>query len=649
MTTSSVYSNGLEQKPYWLATTGVDAVSFIKQTTPPLAWFNRGILYELDDGNLYFNGRILEAGTDIDITSITYTQEAANPGGADTVWMSSGSTPPGHIFHGAHDTENYDPQVLWVGSDVPNGTLTLGATGAVNNPFNNMDDALSLWSPAGLSVLASGIFTDPIALDAQTAISGLVGPSFRGVIVGDIALAGGQWDLPSPFTFNQATLSGLSIVGLVDFQDAGMDSPLLIINDCSVGTGLQTNGDATSLANGRLVVKDSIISAPVSLNNTNAYFTGCQYGLFGFAPAYFDISHDETLPMEVMVDGVNIRSSGVVDIAADSATSTLTVSLIGWAHFGEVNVNSVDHLGALVLIVDDIPPITWAPGTEALTTLVYAKQADMTGYTPAVPGDWAVPPTEVASALDALAAAGGGDVVGPASATDNAIVAYDGASGKLIKNTTVTVASGALAGVVSITDDGVNPLELISLGGNNINLHTGHVVMDSGSDLAVDIIRPATAAEPLILVADNYVEARPDPAAYFLVSTGLGLRLGAAPAFSSTAGVLNALTPITTVFVGAATQTILTIAMPTNGQSCAAEVRVRFGGPAGSGEYIQSFLARSNGVSLTLTAGAVPFAFAETAAMLNTLSSAGAGTTLNLQFTATSAGTVIGTVSILRA
>jgi len=47
----------------------------------------------------------------------------------------------------------------------------------------------------------------------------------------------------------------------------------------------------------------------------------------------------------------------------------------------------------------------------------------------------------------------GGDVVGPASATDNAIARYDSTTGKLIQNSVVTVSdTGAIAGATTITD-----------------------------------------------------------------------------------------------------------------------------------------------------------------------------------------------------
>ena len=46
-----------------------------------------------------------------------------------------------------------------------------------------------------------------------------------------------------------------------------------------------------------------------------------------------------------------------------------------------------------------------------------------------------------------------GDVDGPASATDNAVARFDGTTGKLIQNSTVTIAdsTGAIAGASSLT------------------------------------------------------------------------------------------------------------------------------------------------------------------------------------------------------
>jgi len=54
-----------------------------------------------------------------------------------------------------------------------------------------------------------------------------------------------------------------------------------------------------------------------------------------------------------------------------------------------------------------------------------------------------------------VAAAGSGDVVGPGSSTDNALVRMDGATGNVVKNSTVTVSdTGDMAGVVNLSTTG---------------------------------------------------------------------------------------------------------------------------------------------------------------------------------------------------
>lgn len=47
--------------------------------------------------------------------------------------------------------------------------------------------------------------------------------------------------------------------------------------------------------------------------------------------------------------------------------------------------------------------------------------------------------------------AGTGDVVGPASSTSNAVVRFDGTTGKLVKNSSVTISdAGQISGIASL-------------------------------------------------------------------------------------------------------------------------------------------------------------------------------------------------------
>lgn len=101
---------------------------------------------------------------------------------------------------------------------------------------------------------------------------------------------------------------------------------------------------------------------------------------------------------------------------------------------------------------------------------------------------------------------GSGDVVGPASATDNAVVRYDGTTGKLIQNSAVTVEdSGALrlngssSGYVALAPaaaagsttytlpsaDGTNGQVLSTDGSGTLSWATASGGGGGGTDLAV--------------------------------------------------------------------------------------------------------------------------------------------------------------------
>jgi hypothetical protein len=81
-----------------------------------------------------------------------------------------------------------------------------------------------------------------------------------------------------------------------------------------------------------------------------------------------------------------------------------------------------------------------------------------------------------------------GDVVGPASATDNAIVRYDGATGKLIQNSVVTIAdtTGNMAGVGTLGVGAITTSGALTYGGvtlNNAVTGTGNMVLSTSPTL----------------------------------------------------------------------------------------------------------------------------------------------------------------------
>ena len=97
------------------------------------------------------------------------------------------------------------------------------------------------------------------------------------------------------------------------------------------------------------------------------------------------------------------------------------------------------------------PTLTSSVGTKGYYYVVsVAGSTDLNGITDWQVGDWAVYNGSVWQKVDNTDA--GGDVVGPASATDNAITRFDGTTGKLIQNSVVTVSdTGAVTGFTTLS------------------------------------------------------------------------------------------------------------------------------------------------------------------------------------------------------
>jgi hypothetical protein len=155
------------------------------------------------------------------------------------------------------------------------------------------------------------------------------------------------------------------------------------------------------------------------------------------------------------------------------------------------------------------PTLTSSVGTKGYYYVVsVAGTTNLNGITDWQVGDWAVYNGTEWQKVDNTDA--GGDVVGPASATDNAVARFDSTTGKLLQNSVVTVSdTGDIDGAQSISnldyaqfdttvtsveavaklqwDDGNGTLQ-VGLKGGNVNLQVGQEVVarvynDSGTNL----------------------------------------------------------------------------------------------------------------------------------------------------------------------
>lgn len=95
--------------------------------------------------------------------------------------------------------------------------------------------------------------------------------------------------------------------------------------------------------------------------------------------------------------------------------------------------------------------------------------------------------------LLASAAGASGDVVGPASATDNAVARFDGTTGKLIQNGVVIIGdTGAVTGVTDLTTTGNTILGDAST--DTLNVGNGGLIKDASGNLGLGVTPSAWAS-----------------------------------------------------------------------------------------------------------------------------------------------------------
>lgn len=147
----------------------------------------------------------------------------------------------------------------------------------------------------------------------------------------------------------------------------------------------------------------------------------------------------------IQVDsGSPITSAGTIQLGVDAATMKTTLNLAG-TNTGDQNVFSTFAVAGQSNVVAD--------STSDTLTLVAGSNITITTN------------ASTDSITINSTASGSGDVVGPASATDNALVRFDSTTGKLIQNGTITQSdSGDLAAVNSIAFDTTPAGSLVSQG-----------------------------------------------------------------------------------------------------------------------------------------------------------------------------------------
>ena len=251
-----------------------------------------------------------------------------------------------------------------------------------------------------------------------------------------------------------------------------------LLTDSAGGSGTVTsvsvvsaNGFAGSVATATTtpaITISTTINAPVLAGNGTAISAATTTG--SGSTVVLATSPTLVTPVIGIATGTSLAVSGTLTTGA--AAGTTGALLLKGTTSGTVTLSVADAAGTWTMKL----PTTDGDASQFL-------QTDGSGNT-----TWATP-------------SGTGDVVGPASATDNAIVRFDGTTGKLIQNSTVTISdAGGIATTIANTGNAIGLSVTQNDTTNNPNAVTitnagsgdGIGITQNGTGYAIDITGTST-------------------------------------------------------------------------------------------------------------------------------------------------------------
>jgi hypothetical protein len=394
-------------------------------------------------------------------------------------------------------------------STAPSGDTDIANKGYVDSVAQGLDvKASCVYSTtnnitlSGLGTQAGGDWASSLTAGDRVLVKNQSNSQFNGIY---LASASGWtrssdmnvWsEVPSAFTFIESGTT-LADTGWVCTANQGgtIDVTAMPWSQFSgagtylAGDGLQLTGNTFSVkANGTTL---DVSASGVKISDTYAGQTSITtLGTIAtgtWAATTIAVNHGGTGLTSYAI-GDLIYASGTTTLSklADVATGNALIS-------GGVGVApSWGKIGLATHVSGTLPIANGGTGDGATPTAGAVAYGNGTSYAFSAAGTSGQVLISGGTGAPTWTSYGGGDVVGPSSATDNAIARYDGITGKLIQNSGVTIGDGAdIAGARSLQFSGsVPPTPLIGMmwfdsSSDTLNFKQNNITQQVGEEIFI--------------------------------------------------------------------------------------------------------------------------------------------------------------------
>jgi hypothetical protein len=355
---SLIFANN--QTPFWLSSSGVDSVYFNKLTSPPLAYFDKGVLYELIDGVLYFNGLPLSGGTPFN--------------------------------------DNSTDRIIYT---APNGSPT--GTGKFVDPVDTLASAMALVpDDTGYSINLSYQDSSNFSMKTGSYIYGTTTPNT--IINGLVDINDVSWTLPAASGINQAGIQNCVISNSLNLDFTGYLTPLFVMKDCTLVNTTTITGyyDALNSFRSKIFTSNCFSFGDITINDCD-YLMNFDNKLSLFPLNNITINKNGSDPMQIDCY-YSSMTSNISVFYNNGATDTLTCTFTGDGVTILLTADPATLPGNFIVNTSANVNITYADiFTQGIVTLNYIDNSNLIEYSPANPADWSPVPVNVAEALDILA------------------------------------------------------------------------------------------------------------------------------------------------------------------------------------------------------------------------------------------------------